>query len=94
MLNNRSFSLKKLSSKSMQKLYIYIFAARDLDDALHIKYSKHENAKCLEVGVHIADVTHFLQSDTELDKLAQMRGTSVYLVHMVNKHNTRIISSA
>nr|CTP80735.1 BMA-DISL-2 [Brugia malayi] len=60
--------------------------ARDLDDALHIK----PIANCdgagnpgWEVGVHIADVSHFVQFGTELDHWAFNRGTSVYLVHKV-----------
>lgn len=35
------------------------------------------------VGVHIADVSYFLQEDTELDKRAKYRATSVYLVQKV-----------
>jgi ribonuclease R len=40
------------------------------------------------VGVHIADVSHYLRPDTELDKEAYNRGTSVYLVEMCT-HVTR-----
>lgn len=59
--------------------------ARDLDDALHIKQIELEDGKiCWEVGVHIADVSYFLQAGTELDSWASKRGTSVYLVHQVN----------
>lgn len=36
-----------------------------------------------EVGVHIADVSHFVTQDSEVDKEAQLRTTSVYLVHRV-----------
>lgn len=58
--------------------------ARDLDDALHVRRKKNEEGKTFyEVGVHIADVTHFVQPNTELDKWAQQRGTSVYLVNKV-----------
>ncbi|VDN00888.1 unnamed protein product [Thelazia callipaeda] len=60
--------------------------ARDLDDALHIKsVSDCDGAgnPGWEVGVHIADVSHFVQSGTELDHWAFSRGTSVYLVHKV-----------
>ena len=35
------------------------------------------------MGVHIADVSYFLQEGTVLDKMAAMRSTSVYLVHKV-----------
>ena len=50
--------------------------AKDFDDALSVEWSD----GVLEVGVHIADVSHYLRPDTELDKEAYARGTSVYLV--------------
>ena len=51
--------------------------AKDFDDA--ISYQVLENGN-LEVGVHIADVSHYLKPGTLLDKEAQRRATSVYLV--------------
>ena len=40
-----------------------------------------------EVGVHIADVSYFVENDTELDAEARRRATSVYLVQKVcSKH--------
>lgn len=51
--------------------------AQDFDDA--ISYEELDNGN-LEVGVHIADVTHFLRPETALDKEALERSTSVYLV--------------
>ncbi|KAI8372728.1 uncharacterized protein BYT42DRAFT_500545 [Radiomyces spectabilis] len=54
--------------------------ARDLDDALHIKPL--ENGQ-FEVGVHIADVSHFVRDHTPLDTEARSRGTSTYLVDRV-----------
>jgi ribonuclease R/exosome complex exonuclease DIS3/RRP44 len=50
--------------------------AKDFDDALSIEWVNGE----LFIGVHIADVSHYLRPDTELDKEAFARGTSVYLV--------------
>ena len=51
--------------------------AKDFDDALSIR----EAGKDLyEVGVHIADVTHYLKENGTIDKEAQKRATSVYLV--------------
>lgn len=49
----------------------------DIDDALHAKQLPNGN---YEVGVHIADVTHFVKAGTPLDQEGASRGTSVYLV--------------
>lgn len=51
--------------------------AKDFDDA--ISYKKLENGN-IEMGVHIADVTHYVQPKTALEKEAYDRATSVYLV--------------
>ena len=51
--------------------------AKDFDDAL--SYRKLENGN-VEVGVHIADVTHYVRPGSPVDKEAFARGTSVYLV--------------
>jgi ribonuclease R len=56
------------------------FNARDFDDA--ISFRRLENG-LMEVGVHIADVTHFVKPGTALDKEAYDRSTSVYLVDRV-----------
>ncbi|EMG49480.1 Exosome complex exonuclease RRP44 [Candida maltosa Xu316] len=49
----------------------------DIDDALHARQLPNGN---YEVGVHIADVTHFVKPNTPLDQEGASRGTSVYLV--------------
>ena len=51
--------------------------AKDFDDAL--SFRKLENGN-FEIGVHIADVTHYVRPGSVVDKEAQERGTSVYLV--------------
>ena len=51
--------------------------AKDFDDALSIRQLANGN---WEVGVHIADVTHYVQPNTIIDREAQQRATSVYLV--------------
>lgn len=51
--------------------------AKDFDDAL--SYRKLENGHA-EVGVHIADVSHYVKPGTAIDREAYERGTSVYLV--------------
>lgn len=54
--------------------------AKDFDDA--ISYQKLDNGH-VEIGIHIADVTHFVRPGTALDKEAYHRSTSVYLVDRV-----------
>ncbi len=54
--------------------------AKDFDDALSIR--KLDNGH-YEIGIHIADVSHYLEPDTILDKEAYNRATSVYLVDRV-----------
>jgi ribonuclease R len=54
--------------------------ARDFDDAVSLAELANGN---LSLGVHIADVSHFVQENTELDKEALSRGCSVYLVDRV-----------
>ncbi|WAR11579.1 RRP44-like protein, partial [Mya arenaria] len=49
----------------------------DIDDALHCRDLQNGN---LEVGVHIADVSHFIRPGNAMDKEASSRGTTVYLV--------------
>ncbi|PWW79945.1 RNB-domain-containing protein [Tuber magnatum] len=50
---------------------------QDIDDALHANRMPNGN---YEVGVHIADVTHFVKPNTAMDDEASVRGTTVYLV--------------
>ena len=54
--------------------------AKDFDDALSFKILDNGN---YEVGIHIADVSHYLQENTVLDEEAYERATSVYLVDRV-----------
>jgi DIS3-like exonuclease 2 len=54
--------------------------ARDLDDALSVEMVDEGTAR---IGVHIADVTHFVRAATSLDEEASRRATSVYMVDSV-----------
>lgn len=54
--------------------------AKDFDDALSFQKLKNGN---YEIGIHIADVSHYLQPGTVLDDEAYERATSVYLVDRV-----------
>ena len=55
--------------------------AKDFDDAISIRNLDNGN---YEIGVHIADVSHFVKPDSILDKAAYERATSVYLPDRVN----------
>lgn len=54
--------------------------AKDFDDALSVRTLENGN---IEVGIHIADVSHYVVEGEPLDQEAQERGTSVYLVDRV-----------
>ncbi|RRO20121.1 ribonuclease R [Flavobacteriaceae bacterium 14752] len=64
--------------------------AKDFDDALSFKTLKNGNH---EVGIHIADVSHYLQPDTILDEEAYNRATSIYLVDRVVPMLPEILSN-
>lgn len=55
--------------------------AKDFDDAISIRVLKNGN---YEIGVHIADVSHYVQPGTALDESAYQKATSVYLPDRVN----------
>ncbi len=55
--------------------------AKDFDDALSIRVLKNGH---YEIGVHIADVSHYVEPETSLDEIAYKKATSVYLPDRVN----------
>ncbi len=64
--------------------------AKDFDDALSIK---HLGGDKFEIGIHIADVSHYVRPGTALDKEARKRATSVYLVDRVIPMLPEILSN-
>jgi ribonuclease R len=55
--------------------------AKDFDDAISFRVLK---SGVFEIGVHIADVSHYVEPDNPLDKAAYQKATSVYLPDRVN----------
>lgn len=68
--------------------------AKDFDDAISIRVLKNGN---YEIGVHIADVSHYVEPDNDLDKEAYQRSTSVYLpdrvIPMLPEHISNVLCS-
>jgi ribonuclease R len=71
---------KRRDFRNVTTFTIDPFDAKDFDDALSFKILDNGN---YEVGVHIADVSHYIIPDLPLDAEAFDRGTSVYLVDRV-----------
>ena len=64
--------------------------AKDYDDALSFNII---NKDIYEIGIHIADVTHYIKKESIIDKEAYERGTSVYLVDRVIPMLPEILSN-
>ncbi len=72
---------KRKDMRSILTMTIDPVDAKDFDDAISIRTL--DNGQ-LEIGVHIADVGYYVEPETDLDKEAYTRATSVYLPDRVN----------
>ncbi|RMZ68994.1 cell wall biogenesis phosphatase Ssd1 [Pyrenophora seminiperda CCB06] len=52
--------------------------SKELDDAIHFKYLDDGR---VEIGIHVADVAHFIKANSLVDREAKKRGTAVYLMN-------------
>jgi len=71
---------KRLDLREVPTFTIDPADAKDFDDALSIRYDEQGR---LEIGIHIADVSHYVKPETALDREGYSRSTSVYLVDRV-----------
>ena len=88
--------IKLTKRKDLRKEFIFTidpYTSKDLDDAIHVKVIDEEK-KLLEVGVHIADPTSYIDKGSFLDKEASNRVTSVYLVQKNIPMIPRILSES
>lgn len=77
----REESMKRKDCRDILTFTIDPVDAKDFDDAISIR---NLDNGCYEIGVHIADVSHFVVPGSILDKAAYQRATSVYLPDRVN----------
>ncbi|MAV04853.1 MAG: ribonuclease R [Flavobacteriaceae bacterium] len=78
-LQNKEETKKRKDLRDINTITIDPDDAQDFDDAISVEIKQNK----IEIGIHIADVSHFLKKDSILDKEAYKRGTSVYLVDRV-----------
>ena len=81
---------KRRDMRDVETFTIDPHDAKDFDDAISFRELKNGN---YEIGVHIADVTHYVQENDMVDKEAVERATSVYLVDRVVPMLPEILSN-
>jgi ribonuclease R len=81
---------KRRDFRTITTFTIDPFDAKDFDDALSIQQLDNEN---YEIGIHIADVSHYVLENDSIDKEAQERATSIYLVDRVIPMLPEILSN-
>ena len=68
---------RRLDLRHLDVCSVDPLGCKDIDDALHCITLENGN---YQVGVHIADVTHFVKANAEIDREAARRCTTVYMV--------------
>jgi ribonuclease R len=81
---------KRRDFRTITTFTIDPFDAKDFDDALSIQQLENGN---YEIGIHIADVSHYVLENDSIDKEAQERATSIYLVDRVIPMLPEILSN-
>ena len=89
-LQNERETKKRKDLRNITTITIDPDDAKDFDDAISVNQKENN---LIEIGIHIADVSHFLQKNTRLDKEAYKRATSVYLVDRVVPMLPEILSN-
>ena len=87
---NKKEILKRRDFRKELTFTIDPVSAKDFDDAISFKYIDKE---IFEIGIHIADVSHYVKENTIIDKEAYKRATSVYLVDRVVPMLPEILSN-
>ena len=76
-LKKKEIEIKNIDDKILDEIIFSIdpLGCKDIDDALHVK--KKENG--YELGIHIADVSYYIDEDSKLDNQIKNRLTSIYI---------------
>ncbi len=72
---------KRKDVRNILTMTIDPFDAKDFDDAISFRVLPNEN---YEIGIHIADVSHYVQPGNALDEAAYQKATSIYMPDRVN----------
>lgn len=92
---NASEIAKRRDFRTTTTFTIDPYDAKDFDDALSVKFLRDDklHGKVWEIGIHIADVSYYVEPNSLLDKEAFERATSVYLVDRVIPMLPEILSN-